>query len=320
MTTTRIMPGLSDLTGDKYGTLLVQRMVSRQPEPRYAVICERCSTTTTATHSRLRNGAVHCQFSGCGKPTKRGGRDLLSEQRHQIAERENQRRLDELAVSELRMAAEVNSLDWEKRDANRQADEERRDTRAQEAAEAAQRQRAESQRQYWAEAVQESPDPRLYVTPELLTAKMSKTAASAHNSAEVAKFIETTSDFAEYRTPQNADKLLAYLERNGVRIFDAAMLNAAFIRLRDLGILEKRPTPTPVRPTEQPRRVNLTIAQSTPEAPARPKMYRGRDYGTGLERDFSEREVNRMSSLEYQRAFAVAPTVSELFTAMSDAR
>jgi hypothetical protein len=51
-----------------------------------------------------------------------------------------------------------------------------------------------------------------------------------------------------------------------------------------------------------------------------PKTYVGRDYVTGAERTFTEREVNRMSSLEYQRAFPVLGSVSELFTVLSDER
>lgn len=350
MPTTRVMSGLADMTGQRFGTLLVQRMVSRQPEPKYAVVCERCNTTSTPTHSRLRNGAATCQYSACGKPSTQRSRDLLSEQRRQIAEHESQRRADELAASAARMEAETE--DWERptkyaptpeqpvmsererisirerrdaEDAERLAveaerlDAERKANEAWEAIEAEQRKRTEGQRQYWREWVETDRDPKLYVTPELRTASMPTNKVSAHNSAEVEKFIQATPEFIEYKTPQNANELLAYFDRNGVRIFDAAMLQAAFVRLRDLGILEKRPVPQS-EPVEQPRRVNLTISSAPAKPVRKPDTYIGRDYATGKERTFTRREVDRMSSAEYARAFEVLPTVSELFTRMSDTR
>ena len=321
MPTTRVMLGIVNMEGHAVNTLKVGRMVSRHPRPRYETTCQLCNTRSTESQDRLTSGAARCLAAHCGKPVKQRGRDLLSDERQRLARREAERIAEELEASERRMVAEVESVGWEKREAQRQADEEQQAIEAQEAAEAAQREREESRRKYWSEAVLDAPDPRLYVTPELVNASMPKAEAEKFNAREVAKFIEMTPDFAEYRTPQNADKILAYLsDKNGVRIFDAATMKAAFVRLRDLGILEKRPAPTPVRPAEQPRRVDLNIAPPTPDAPAGPTTYVGRDYVTGGERTFTQREVDRMSSLEYQRAFQVVPTVSELFTRMSEDR
>jgi hypothetical protein len=350
MTTTREMVGLAEfLPGQGVGRLRVQQLISRRPEPKYEAKCDVCGTVQVVTHSQLRHESARCRFSGCGKTSKPKGRDLLSEEHQRLATRDAQRLAEEREASERRMAAEADG--WErptkyaptpdphvvltqrqrlelqaKREQEEAEERERlrpiREAAEQAEREAAQREQAQrgreaAQRAYWSEWIQSDRDPQLYVTPELLTASMPTKEASAHNEREVAKFMEMTPDFAEFRTPANADKIIAYFERNGVRIFDAAMVKAAFFRLRDLGILVKRPAPQPQR-VEQPQRVNLSVAPA--KAPSGPKTYVGRDHATGVERTFTQREVDRMSSLEYQRAFQIVPTVSELFTRMSGER
>lgn len=348
MPTTRVMPGIADQTGEKVNSLRVEGITSRTPL-RYAVQCEICSARTTESHQRLVSGAATCRNSSCGKSVRR--RDRLEDENRLAAERENQRRADELAVSAARMDAELDGYERptkyaptpdpyvpmtarevsaaRERREQLEAEERERQRPAREAAEKAEREQAqrlaaqhgrEQKRQaYWREWVQSGRDPQLYVTAELLTASMPAKEASAHNEREVAKFIETTPDFAEFKTPANADKLIAYFDKNGVRIFDAAMLKAAFVRLRDLGILAKRPAPQP-QPMEQPKRVNLSSPVEPTKPITGPKVYRGRDYATGREREFTQREVDRMSSLEFQRAFEIVPTVGELFTRMREER
>jgi|GEM_PF-4052820 len=287
-------------------------------------------------------------ISGCGKTQKSRNGDLLTEQRRQIAERESQRLADEQAASAARMDADTEG--WERptkyaptsdpkpamsarevaeRKERREAEEaaererlrpireaERKAAEKRDAAEAANRERSERQRRYWAEWVLSDPDPTFVFTPALATVSMSKQAAESHNLDEVQKFTESVSEYADYRTPENAAVIVEYLARNGARIYDAPMLRAAFIRLRDLGILMRNQ----VEETTPEALDDLVVTQPKAAAPAGPKVYRGRDYLTGRDRDFTEREVNRMSSFEYQRAFQVAPTVSELFSTMSDTR
>jgi hypothetical protein len=276
---------------------------------------------------------------------------VLADERQRLADREAERLAEEREASERRMAAEADGYErpgryspvpdsrivltqrqrlelqakreaeeQERQDAERPLIEsERRAAEERDAAEAEEHELQEKRRVYEAEWVKSDPDPKLFVTPSLVTASMSEADAATHNTAEVNRFLTSTPDFADYKTPQNADKLLAYFERNGVRIYDAAMLRAAFVRLRDLGLLTKKPTPQPT-PVERPTYVNLDFSAPAPEEPSGPKTYTGRDYATGLQREFTEREVNRMGSLAYQRAFEIAPTVAELFTRMSESR
>lgn len=293
MSTTREMPGLIDLTGQQFGTLKVQRMVSRPPEPKYAVACAKCGTESTAIYTRLRNGAARCQFSGCGKPSKQ--RDRLSEERRRTVQREAERAAEEHEAAEQRMNAECEADGWERptkyaptpskhvvmseRDRlelreRREAEEqerrnaerprleaERKAAEEQALREAQQHERNEKQRAYWREWVLNDRDPKLFVSPAMLSASLPVAEADAFNSAEVKKFISETNDFAEYRSPANADSILGYLIRNGVRIVDVETIRAAFLRLRDLGILTKKPAP---RPVDKPRPVNRPVEPSGP--------------------------------------------------------
>jgi hypothetical protein len=346
MPVTREMVGLEDLTGRQVGTLRVDWMVARRPQPRYQVTCS-CGCVTTESHDRIVSGAARCRSSNHNKIVKQRGR--LQESEALIAQRQAELEAAKQRAAIARIDAEVadyvrpdkyaptpdpyvvltqrQRLELQAKREQEESEERERLRPIREAAEQAEREAAQreqaqrgreaAQRAYWFEWVQSDRDPQLYVTPELLTASMPTKEASAHNEREVAKFMEMTPDFAEFRTPANADKIIAYFERNGVRIFDAAMVKAAFFRLRDLGILVKRPAPQPQR-VEQPQRVNLSVAPA--KAPSGPKTYVGRDYATGAERTFTQREVDRMSSLEYARAFEIVPTVSELFTRMSGER
>jgi hypothetical protein len=352
MSSTRIMhDGRVDLTGQTVNTLLVQAMVSRRPEPQYSVVCEKCNSTFTATHSRLRSGAARCLAANCGKVQRPRGRDPLAEQRKQISERENQRRADELQASERRMEVEADG--WERpmkyapnpdphvpmtarevstlRQRREELEAERLAAEAprleaeaaaaeeREAIGAANNQREEKQRAYWSEWITNDRDPKLVVTDALRDARMSTKDAEEFTAKAAAEFAASP-EYAPYKSMGNADVILGYLRRNGVFIADAQTIKAAFHRLLDLGLLTKNPSPAPQPAERQPRRVNLTIAPEPIKPASGPQTYIGRDFATGAERTFTEREVNRMSSLEFQRAFEIVPTVAELFTRMTAER
>jgi hypothetical protein len=347
----RVMNGLVDLTGQQFGTLKVGDMRERRPQPRYRTTCTQCGAQSTASQTHLTNGVARCLNANCGKSTTKRGRDLLSEQRQQITERENQRRAEELAASAARMEADTQDyerperyspipdthvvltqrqrLEIQAKREHEESEERERQRPAREAAERAEREQArrvtaqhereQNIQKYWAQAVQESPDPKLFISPELVTASMSTKEATAHNERETAKFMETTPEYAEYRTSSNADHIIAYLAKNGVKIFDALTLKAAFVRLRSLGILTKKPAPAPQpKPADQPRRVNLTIDPGPSKPVARNNV--GRDQRTGEIREFSDFEIRHMSSTEFKRTFGILPSVGELFTQMREER
>lgn len=343
----RVMPGIIDMTGRTVNSLKVGPLVARHPRPRYEVICDRCGTRSTASQDQLTSGAARCRAGGCGKPVRSRERVGSDEQ---LAAREAERIAQELEVSERRMAAETDGWErptrykptpdpyqplserqrlelrslkeqeeQERREAERpRLEAERRANEEQTAREAAEQARKERERAYWADWVMsDSPDPKLYVSEPMRSASMPPKEAEAFTAKAAAEFAESP-EYAPYRTVENADLILGYLRRNRINIADLATIRAAFVRLRDLGLLKQKPAPAPQsQPVELPRQINLAVQRQSTNAP---KTYKGRDYATGREREFTQREVDRMSSLEFQRAFQVVPTVGALFNAMAESR
>ena len=327
MSTTRIMPGIANQEGRRVNTLVVGEMVSRLPLPRYRVTCERCGSETTESHERLNSGAAQCKAAGCGKAAP-PRRDRLDDERRAAAEREAQRAADERDISARRMAAETDDYELPERFApkpsehkpmtererqslrefkdqqeaeQRAADAPRVEAERKAAIEHAERdrhsaERTERQRLYWRDAVVATPDPKLFVSPELANAKMPKVAADQFNAEQVQKFIVDTPDYAEYRTPENSTAILDYLDLNGVRIADAATYRAAFVRLRDLGVLSKKVAPE-VKPASAPTR---TVAQAvTPTENS--NLEHGWDHLTGQLLTLNRRQVALLSADDYRR-------------------
>jgi hypothetical protein len=293
MNTIRVMTGTADFSGQKVNSLRIGAMLSRRPEPRYETACEICGTKSSETQSRIRSGVARCLNSGCGKDRIRAiveDTPSRARKRAEAAEAAKRRQLEERQAAEL---AET---------------------------EAAFKKTTDQLALTIRERILKGRDDELFVTPELLRASMPTVEAEKFNAEQAAEFVRTNPDYEAYRSDETLHAIMDYFSRNGVRIFDAAMIKAAFTRLRDYGVIQKRPVPkVEPEPRPQPTRVNLTIERKEPEPvkPSGPKTYMGRDWETGKEREFTEREVNRMSSKEYARAFPVAPTFAELLTAMN---
>lgn len=67
MTTTRVMVGTADFTGQRVNTLHIGAMVSRHPSPRYMTTCERCGARGTAGQHDISTGAARCRAASCGR-------------------------------------------------------------------------------------------------------------------------------------------------------------------------------------------------------------------------------------------------------------
>lgn len=67
--TTRSMVGYSDLTSARFGTILIDRMVSRHPIPRWACVCQRCGSRFEEAHQKLTNAGqfYRCRNSVCAR-------------------------------------------------------------------------------------------------------------------------------------------------------------------------------------------------------------------------------------------------------------
>lgn len=336
----RMMPGIRDMQGEKVNTLTVGEMVARHPRPKYSTVCTRCGAQSTAGQDQLTSGAATCKAASCGKASPRRAPSVDDRQRA-AQQRADELRALEQQSSDLRMQAETNDYvlpskvrtDIEDhtvmRDRDRVALRERREAEdaerreserpAREAAEQAERQRTQreqAQRDYWADAILNGPDVKFHLDPILesaraLSATMPMKDAEALTLKSAQEFA-ASAEYAEHRTPENADAMLGYLQRNGCTAASTEVFAAAFRRLKGLGLLRAKPVPT------KPIIVDARTSQS--QSPSGPKTYTGRDYATGRQREFTEREVDRMSADEYRRTFAVVPTVAELFTAIEGSR
>jgi hypothetical protein len=286
------MRGVANLTGQSVNTLIVGEMISRNPSPRYNTTCTVCDTKSTAGQAQITSRVAKCLNSGCGKDYIRAiveDTPSRARKRQESAEAAKRRQFAEQQSAELAAAEETF-----------------RNTSKQIAMTIRER-------------ILKGRDDELFVSPELLRASMPQAEANNFNGEQAAEFVRTTPEYEAYRSDETLNAIMEYFERNGVRIFDAAMIRGAFHRLKDYSIIQKRPVPK-VEPESrpQPTYVNLTVERPEPEPikPAGPKTYIGRDWATGTEREFTQREIDRMSSKEFARAFPVAPTVAELLTAM----
>lgn len=154
------------------------------------------------------------------------------------------------------------------------------------------------------------PDPdRIPVDPNLIGARMSRADADAFNLREFTKFREQHPDV--FWNHELLEHMGAYWEANGLQIISATMLAALVERYKDAGLLPDPPEQEPA--PEQ-------VPEPEPVQPAGPVTYTGIDWQTGREREFTQREVDRMSADEFRRAFRVAGTVAECLTAMQQQR
>ena len=100
------------------------------------------------------------------------------------------------------------------------------------------------------------------------------------------------------------DELVAmissYYDKHRLRAVGLEMLENLVSRIEQAGLLPQAPSPEP-RPTPQPPPVKPKKAP----APSKPQPQIGRDQTTGLDREFSQFEVDRMSSDMYRRVFGL---------------
>src|SRR5207248_452019 len=156
--------------------------------------------------------------------------------------------------------------------------------------------------------VRSGKDPDVFIDPAV--GPMTEEAAALFNS-EQAKLSRVP---FWYGTEANKDAISAYFERNGVQIVTAEMILRAAERLRQYGLLEERPAESePIQELEAPetpetlpaRQVAAELMRSfglQPPSEPTQETVQGIDPTTGLERRYTQREVDRMSSAQYKEA------------------
>ena len=157
-------------------------------------------------------------------------------------------------------------------------------------------------------------DQDLFVSPEVYGASMPQADAYNYNLDQLDRFAQAHPEIAG--TKRNIEMFGSYFQKHGLNIITFEMLEKLYQRFLDAGIEFDRREPEPEQIAErEPIFVNLAIAPSPG-----PKTYTGRDCESGLDREFTEWEIDRMSSEQYRRAFRIAPTVTELFISMDEQR
>jgi len=106
-------------------------------------------------------------------------------------------------------------------------------------------------------------------------------------------FVEHNPDY--YPCSSNVNNIREYLIAQNISIPNEEVLKAAWLRLRELGLIEERPAPEP-----EPE---LTPLEEPPSETPGDYEISGFDPETGEPRKFTQREIWRMDSATYRKAF-----------------
>lgn len=132
-------------------------------------------------------------------------------------------------------------------------------------------------------------DNEAYLDPAVANLRLPRQEAENFVKEQARKFLEENPEY--YGCPENFKAITEYLIRQGHLLASAAMLKAAWLRLRQFHLIEERPEPEP-EPVVQPQ----------PEQPQQTaQMYAGVDLDTGEPRLYTQREVDLMPAEEYKR-------------------
>lgn len=160
-----------------------------------------------------------------------------------------------------------------------------------------------------------TPDPDFFISPEVDGLRLRDEDRDEFNRHQCTRFRDGHPDLPWDSAVVGL--LGNYWDANKADLISSDMIHVAISRMMELGLIQKAvpasPKPEPYQMRDAPGgHVNLTAE------PTGPKTYTGRDWETGKERVFTEREVSRMSSLEYKRAFPIAHTFREWFEAVAE--
>lgn len=324
--------------------LKVLRLVSKRPVVVWATKCVSCGAEMNVPHSKV--AFQKCKSSNCGKPLRKPTR--LDAERAAARERERQEEANGRRLAELRMAEETDGYERPTRYQPKpsphvvMSQRERLEANARKAElEAAERVAREERERPVREAVEKlnqvhrklaalerqrltapkTPDDRFWHDPEcdgldFLTGE----GIAEWNFAAFKNFAD--------RHPELAidDHLLfvlnSYFAKHKILLFTHRMVEKVYQRMLACGIVFNAPEPEqPVQPASGTPDYASRPQANLATAPAKePQMHKGIDPDTGLDHEYTAREVDRMGSEEYRRRFPTMNTVAELFTAITKER
>lgn len=136
------------------------------------------------------------------------------------------------------------------------------------------------------------PDKEFVLPDEIKGLRMSLAEAKAYASEQSKLFVEHNPEY--YPCPANVAAITKYLtEQTDVVIPNEECFRLAWVRLRELGLIEQRPVPAP-EPVQD---------QSSKAVPGETELVDGWDLQTGEPRKYSQAEIWKMSSRDVKKAF-----------------
>lgn len=304
--TKRIMSGAHDWTGQSTpGGLQVDRIASRTPL-KWFVSCPRCSSHWTEPHQSV--SYAKCRNVSCGVTGNPRSAQARPGAQEAVRSRDSE------------SARRFRNEEAEREEQERVAAEERQKVERTQRAEEQRQAVRDRQRAFIAEGVATGIDPMFQIDPNTLSGQIAvpRAEVAAWNAEQARIFKATCPDYVRFQSAATFDALVGYLKRNANLVLVSAwQWQKAFERLKELGLIHESPVPAP-EPKPAPRPVfvdvNHAIERSGPET------FTGRDWQTGKDREFTQREVDRMSADEFKRSFKVIPSVAGLFTEMKAQR
>jgi hypothetical protein len=137
------------------------------------------------------------------------------------------------------------------------------------------------------------PDPAWQTPASAAGLKMSIEQAKKYARQQAEHFVGENPEY--HRTQKNFETIASYLADQGVEIPTAETLKLAWERLRSFGMIEERMAPVP---TPEP------VSENPPESiPSKPELVDGFDPDTGEPRKYSQREIWKMDSMTFRKAF-----------------
>jgi len=138
------------------------------------------------------------------------------------------------------------------------------------------------------------PDPERWLDPAVgPETRMTAKQAGEFNREQAQLYRESHPD--TYWSDELLDLLSAYFNKEQLRLITAQMLERLVERFAAVGLLPERPA----EPEPEP------IIEEQPVPAIEPETHVGIDPLTGAEREYSARELERMTADEYRRAFKI---------------
>jgi hypothetical protein len=138
------------------------------------------------------------------------------------------------------------------------------------------------------------PDPSWKIPASAAGLKMTIEQAREFAKTAAAQFVKENPEY--HATMNNFETIVAYLTTNGVVIPTSEVFKLAWLRLRELSLIEELERLVPAKEPE-------TVTQPSEPLPAEGELVDGYDLETGEPRKYSQAEIWKMSSGDLKKAF-----------------